>query len=86
MVRIGRDWKNWRTTELSFGRQPDQIVNYYAARCRALLFPGEEDFGMALWKPTRLAVRSLRIAVAARSKRSKKAKRAFSLINQTVAR
>ena len=29
------------------GRQPDQIVNYYAARCRALLFPGEEDFGMA---------------------------------------
>jgi glycosyltransferase involved in cell wall biosynthesis len=30
-----------------FGRQPDKIVNYYAARCRALLFPGEEDFGMA---------------------------------------
>ena len=29
------------------GRQSDQIVNYYAARCRALLFPGEEDFGMA---------------------------------------
>ncbi|MFN2578089.1 MAG: glycosyltransferase [Pyrinomonadaceae bacterium] len=29
------------------GRQPDPIVNYYAARCRALLFPGEEDFGMA---------------------------------------
>ncbi len=29
------------------GRQPDRIVNYYAARCRALLFPGEEDFGMA---------------------------------------
>src|SRR5438552_16400944 len=28
------------------GRQPDQIVNYYLARCRALLFPGEEDFGM----------------------------------------
>jgi len=28
------------------GRQPDAIVNYYAARCRALLFPGEEDFGM----------------------------------------
>jgi len=28
------------------GRQPDKIVNYYAARCRALLFPGEEDFGM----------------------------------------
>ena len=29
------------------GRQPDAIVNYYAARCRALIFPGEEDFGMA---------------------------------------
>lgn len=29
------------------GWQPDKIVNYYAARCRALLFPGEEDFGMA---------------------------------------
>ena len=29
------------------GRQPDAIVNYYAARCRALMFPGEEDFGMA---------------------------------------
>ncbi len=29
------------------GRQSDEIVNYYAARCRALLFPGEEDFGMA---------------------------------------
>ena len=29
------------------GRQPDKIVNYHAARCRALLFPGEEDFGMA---------------------------------------
>ncbi len=29
------------------GRQPDKIVNYYAARCRALLFPGEEDLGMA---------------------------------------
>jgi len=27
--------------------QPDAIVNYYAARCRALMFPGEEDFGMA---------------------------------------
>jgi len=28
------------------GRQPDAIVNRYASRCRALLFPGEEDFGM----------------------------------------
>lgn len=29
------------------GRQPDKAVNQYASRCRALLFPGEEDFGMA---------------------------------------
>ncbi len=28
------------------GRQPDAVVNRYASRCRALLFPGEEDFGM----------------------------------------
>lgn len=28
------------------GRQSDSQVNYYASRCRALLFPGEEDFGM----------------------------------------
>jgi glycosyltransferase involved in cell wall biosynthesis len=28
------------------GRQPDDAVVNYAARCRALLFPGEEDFGM----------------------------------------
>lgn len=29
------------------GRQPDRTVNRYASRCRALIFPGEEDFGMA---------------------------------------
>jgi glycosyltransferase involved in cell wall biosynthesis len=28
------------------GRQPDSVVNRYASRCRALLFTGEEDFGM----------------------------------------
>ena len=28
------------------GRQSDEQVTRYAARCRALLFPGEEDFGM----------------------------------------
>ncbi|HEX8288572.1 MAG TPA: glycosyltransferase [Pyrinomonadaceae bacterium] len=28
------------------GRQPDEVVSRYASRCRALLFPGEEDFGM----------------------------------------
>jgi len=29
------------------GLQPNKVVNYFAARCQALLFPGEEDFGMA---------------------------------------
>ena len=29
------------------GRAPDSVVSDYASRCRALLFPGEEDFGMA---------------------------------------
>ncbi|WP_254062158.1 glycosyltransferase [Acidobacterium sp. S8] len=29
------------------GRLSDRDVQYHAARCRALLFPGEEDFGMA---------------------------------------
>jgi glycosyltransferase involved in cell wall biosynthesis len=29
------------------GRLSDEEVEYYAARCRALIFPGEEDFGMA---------------------------------------
>jgi glycosyltransferase involved in cell wall biosynthesis len=28
------------------GRVEDEVVNDYAARCRALLFTGEEDFGM----------------------------------------
>ena len=28
------------------GRQPDEAVVKYAARCQALIFPGEEDFGM----------------------------------------
>lgn len=29
------------------GRISNEEVEYYASRCRALLFPGEEDFGMA---------------------------------------
>jgi glycosyltransferase involved in cell wall biosynthesis len=29
------------------GRQPDSVVSRRASRCRALLFPGEEDFGMS---------------------------------------
>lgn len=28
------------------GRVSDSVVEYYAGRCRGLLFPGEEDFGM----------------------------------------
>jgi len=28
------------------GRQPDHAVESYVRRCRALIFPGEEDFGM----------------------------------------
>lgn len=28
------------------GRQPDEVVNHHVARCQALIFPGEEDFGM----------------------------------------
>ena len=29
------------------GRLPDADVNYHVSRCQALIFPGEEDFGMA---------------------------------------
>jgi glycosyltransferase involved in cell wall biosynthesis len=29
------------------GRQPDEVVTEHLGACRALLFPGEEDFGMA---------------------------------------
>jgi glycosyltransferase involved in cell wall biosynthesis len=29
------------------GRQPDAVVSEYARQCKALLFPGEEDFGIA---------------------------------------
>lgn len=29
------------------GRLSDEMVSRYASRCRALIFPGEEDFGMA---------------------------------------
>ena len=32
-------------------RLSDAEVEHYAARCRALLFPGEEDFGMAPLEP-----------------------------------
>jgi glycosyltransferase involved in cell wall biosynthesis len=29
------------------GRQPDEAVSRHASRCRALILPGEEDFGIA---------------------------------------
>jgi glycosyltransferase involved in cell wall biosynthesis len=29
------------------GWQPDQVIRHHMRRCRALLFPGEEDFGIA---------------------------------------
>ncbi|MCL6634017.1 MAG: glycosyltransferase [Alicyclobacillus herbarius] len=28
------------------GFQPDEVINEYLARCKALIFPGEEDFGI----------------------------------------
>ncbi len=34
-------------TVFFLGRLSDRDVNQYASRCRALIFPGEEDFGMA---------------------------------------
>ncbi len=38
---------NGGSTVTFLGRQPDEVVNRYASRCQALIFPGEEDFGMA---------------------------------------
>jgi glycosyltransferase involved in cell wall biosynthesis len=35
------------STVTFLSRLPDDEVEQYAARCRALIFPGEEDFGMA---------------------------------------
>ncbi len=51
MIGEGPEYKHLReiagpTIEF-VGRQSDTSVNEYAARCRALLFTGEEDFGMA---------------------------------------
>jgi glycosyltransferase involved in cell wall biosynthesis len=33
-------------TVAMLGWQPDEVLRHYYSRCRALLFPGEEDFGM----------------------------------------
>ncbi len=52
LVIIGEGPDRERLEKLSgptiefLGRQTDTQVNLYASRCRALLFPGEEDFGM----------------------------------------
>lgn len=53
LVVIGDGSDRQRLTSLAgpsvtfLGRQPDGVVNRYASQCRALIFPGEEDFGMA---------------------------------------
>ncbi len=36
-----------RDTVTFCGRLPDEEVNYHLSHCKALIFPGEEDFGMA---------------------------------------
>ena len=28
------------------GRQPDEVIKEYYSKCRAFIFPGEEDFGI----------------------------------------
>ncbi len=53
LVVIGEGPDRARLQELAgptvrfLGRLSDSEVEHYASRCRALLFPGEEDFGMA---------------------------------------
>ena len=52
LIVIGEGPDRKRLEQLSgkqcefLGRQSDEVVTKYASRCRALLFPGEEDFGM----------------------------------------
>jgi glycosyltransferase involved in cell wall biosynthesis len=43
----GRLMANAGPTVSFLGRLSDGEVEHYASRCRALIFPGEEDFGMA---------------------------------------
>ncbi|NQU42113.1 glycosyltransferase [bacterium] len=39
--------KKIATPNITFlGYQPDEVVNDYYSRCKALIFPGEEDFGL----------------------------------------
>jgi len=42
--RLGLEWSRLWPEEP--GRFDSEAVAHYAARCRALIFPGEEDFGM----------------------------------------
>ncbi len=50
IIGSGRDLERLRKlagpTVRFLGRLPDEEVLYYYAHCRALLFPGEEDFGI----------------------------------------
>jgi len=52
VVGVGRDIKRLRAmagpTIEFLGRQSDEAVAQLISRCQALIFPGEEDFGMAL--------------------------------------
>jgi glycosyltransferase involved in cell wall biosynthesis len=51
LIGTGQDEKRLRSLGGSgvtfLGRQPDEEVRRHMRRCRALLFPGEEDFGIA---------------------------------------
>ena len=42
-----RNCAAWRGPTVTFlGYQPDEAVRDHLRRCRALIFPGEEDFGI----------------------------------------
>lgn len=53
LVVIGQGAEYGRLKELAsdtvkiLGRQPDDVVREHYRRCKAFIFPGEEDFGMA---------------------------------------
>ena len=66
------------------GRASDKDVERYVSRCRALLFPGEEDFGLAPLEVAAAAGRLSPIAPAARSRPSGRMKPASSLRNKII--
>ena len=51
VIGDGRDRDSLRALARSniefLGHVPDEKINYYFARCRAFIFPGQEDFGIA---------------------------------------